>query len=224
MMRIAHLLTAPSLAAAVAVTALAQSQPPADEVAAALQRKYDTVRSFTADFTQVYEGGLLKRKATERGKVFIKKPGKMRWNYESPERKEFVSDGRRIYLYLPADKQVMISPVPPEDQATSAVLFLMGKGNLTRDYTVTYAEGGTADTYVLRLDPKIRDAEYDWLLLTVHRESLLIQSLTAGDAQSGRSTFRFSNFKENPNLSDNTFVFTVPPGTEVITSGDRGVR
>jgi outer membrane lipoprotein carrier protein len=223
MMRIAHRLTVPWLAAAVAVSA-AQSQPPADEVAAALQRKYDTVRSFTADFTQVYEGGLLKRKATERGKVFIKKPGKMRWNYESPERKEFVSDGRKIYLYLPADKQVMVSPVPPEDQATSAVLFLMGKGNLTRDYKVSYAEGGTADSYVLRLDPKIRDAEYDWLLLTVDRDTLLIQSLTAGDAQSGQSTFRFSNFKENPNLSDNTFVFTVPPGTEIITSGDRGVR
>jgi outer membrane lipoprotein carrier protein len=148
----------------------------------------------------------------------------MRWNYQTPERKEFVSDGRRIYLYLPADKQVMVSPVPPEDQATSAVLFLMGKGNLARDYSVRYGEGGTADTYVLRLEPRIRNAEYDWLQLTVDRTSLQIRSLTAGDAQSGRSTFRFTNFKENPDLSDNTFVFTIPPGTEIITSGDRGAR
>jgi outer membrane lipoprotein carrier protein len=222
-MRIARVLTVLCFAAAVAIAA-EQSQPPAAEIAAALQREYDSVRSFTADFTHLFEGGVLRRKAAESGKVFIKKPGKMRWNYDSPERKEFVSDGKKIYLYLPVDKQVMVSAVPPEDQATSAVLFLMGKGNLTRDFTVSYGEGGTEDTYVLRLQPKIRDAEYDWLQLTIERESMQIRSLTAGDAQGGRSTFRFSNFKENPNLSDNTFVFTIPPGTEIIASGNRGVR
>jgi outer membrane lipoprotein-sorting protein len=100
----------------------------------------------------------------------------------------------------------------------------MGKGNLTRDYTVSFGEGGTPGSHVLRLDPRIREAEYDWLQLTVDRESLQIQSLTAGDAQSGRSTFRFSNFKENPSLPDKTFVFTIPAGTEIITSGDRGAR
>ena len=95
--------------------------------------------------------------------MFVKKPGKMRWNYKSPEEKVFVSDGRQIQLYVPADKQVMISPVPADDQATSAVLFLMGKGNLTRDFTVSYAEGAADTTYVLRLEPKTRQAEYDWL-------------------------------------------------------------
>lgn len=196
-----------------------QPPPPAEDVAATLQRKYDTIRDFTADFTQVYVGGVLKRRATESGTVAIKKPGKMRWDYERPEKKVFVSDGRRMYLYLPLDKQVTVSPVPSEDQATSAVLFLMGKGNLTRDFTVNYGEGGTPETYVLRLEPRVRQAEYDWLQLTVDRKSLQIKELTAGDAQGGLSTFRFANFKENVGLADKTFVFTVPKGTDVITSG-----
>lgn len=196
-----------------------QPPPPAEDVAATLQRKYDTIRDFTADFTQVYVGGVLKRRATESGTVAIKKPGKMRWDYERPEKKVFVSDGRRMYLYLPLDKQVTVSPVPSEDQATSAVLFLMGKGNLTRDFTVNYGEGGTPETYVLRLEPRVREAEYDWLQLTVDRKSLQIKELTAGDAQGGLSTFRFANFKENVGLADKTFVFTVPKGTDVITSG-----
>jgi outer membrane lipoprotein carrier protein len=165
---------------------------------------------------------VLRRKATESGKVFIKKPGRMRWNYHSPEKKEFVSDGRKIYLYVPADKQVVVSAVPAEDRATSAVLFLMGKGNLTRDFAVKYGEGGGPDTYVLRLDPRVRQAEYDWLQLTVDRRTLLIRELTAGDAQGGRSTFKLTNFKENPGLSDNTFAFTPPRGTEIV--GDRGAR
>lgn len=205
--------------AAVGTAAALQPAPPPEAVAAALQRKYNGIRDFTADFTQVYVGGVLKRRATERGKVFIKKPGKMRWEYEHPEKKVFVSDGQRMYLYIPADKQVTVSPVPSEDQATSAVLFLMGKGDLTRDFTVSYGSDAGSDTHVLRLDPKIRQAEYDWLQVTVDRQSLQIKELTAGDAQGGRSTFRFSDFKENVGLADKIFVFTVPRGTDVITSG-----
>lgn len=208
------------LTAALSVEAVAQSAPPAQELAAALQKKYDAIRDFSADFTQLYEGGVLRRTATpERGTVYVKKPGKMRWNYESPEKKVFVSDGRQMQLYVPADKQVMVSPLPPDDQATSAVLFLMGRGDLTRDFTVSYAEGGTDSTYVLRLVPKTRQAEYDWLRLTVDRKTLEIRELTAGDQQGGRSTFQFSNFKENPGVSDKTFAFTPPRGTDVVKSG-----
>ena len=71
-----------------------------------MQQKYDRVKDFTADFTHVYEGGVLKKKSTESGTVQIKKPGRMRWEYTTPDKKTFVSDGRKIYSYIPADKQV----------------------------------------------------------------------------------------------------------------------
>jgi outer membrane lipoprotein carrier protein len=208
-----------TLLAALGAQALAQSTPPPEEVAAALQKKFDGIRDFSADFTQLYEGGVLRKKSPpERGTVFIKKPGKMRWNYKSPEEKVFVSDGRQIQLYVPADKQVMVSDVPTDDRATSAVLFLMGRGNITRDFSVAYGEGAIDGTYVLRLQPKRRQAEYDWLQLTVDRKTLQILELTAGDLQGGRSTFRFTNFKENPGVSDKTFAFTPPRGTDVVKS------
>jgi outer membrane lipoprotein carrier protein len=143
----------------------------------------------------------------------------MLWNYVTPEKKTFVSDGKKIYLYVPADEQVMVSDVPPEDQATSAVLFLMGRGNLTRDFHVKYGTGGTPTTYVLRLDPKTRQADYDWLEIAIDRQSLQTRSLTAGDMQGGKHTFQFSDLKENVGLADNLFAFTIPRGTEVITSG-----
>jgi outer membrane lipoprotein-sorting protein len=84
---------------------------------------------------------------------------------------------------------------------------------------VSYGKGATESTYVLRLEPKTRQAEYDWLQLTVDRASLQIKELTAGDAQGARSTFQFTNFKENPGVADKTFVFTAPPGTDVVKSG-----
>ena len=204
---------------AVAVAAQDTALPPAADIATALQRKYDTIRDFTADFTQRYEGGVLRRKSVpERGTVFVKKPGRMRWNYKAPEEKVFVSDGTSIQLYVPADKQVIVSEVPGDDQATSAVLFLMGKGNLPRDFNVTYGPGATESTYVLRLDPRKRQAEYDWLQVTIDRKSFQIRELTAGDQQGGRSTFQFTNFKENTGVSDKTFAFTPPRGTDVVKS------
>jgi outer membrane lipoprotein carrier protein len=197
----------------------AEVAPPAGDVAAALQNRYQTIKDFTANFTQTYEGGVLRRKAVESGVVYIKKPGKMRWDYLKPERKQFISDGATMFMYFPGDKQVMRNPVPAQDEATSAILFLMGRGNVERDFDVRYADSGDGSVYALRLDPRVRQAEYDWLQLSIDRKTLQIRTLTAGDAQGGRSTFAFSNFKENTGLADKMFQFTIPRGTEVITSG-----
>lgn len=207
-------------AVAVGLSAMSQTAPPpAQEVAAALQKKYDTIRDFTADFVHESEGGILRKKQTERGFLQVKKPGKMRWDYKVPEPKVFVSDGRRIYLHVPADNQVIVSPVPEEDQATTAVLFLVGKGNLTRDFKVSYADEAGADTYSLRLDPKLPERDYDWLQIVVDRRTLQIRTLSAADSQGGRSTFHFSNFKENVGLPDKTFAFKIPRGADVTTNG-----
>ncbi len=64
----------------------------------------------------------------------------MRWDYTTPEKKLFVSDGRTMFMYFPADKQVMKNPVPQQDEATSAVLFLMGKGDIVRDFVIRYGD------------------------------------------------------------------------------------
>jgi len=101
----------------------------------------------------------------------------------------------------------------------TAVLFLVGKGNLTRDFNVSYVEGAGADSYALRLVPKLPERDYDWLQLVVDRRTLQIRSLTAADSQGGRSTFQFSNFKENTGLSDKTFTFKIPRGAEVTNNG-----
>ena len=155
--------------------------------------------------------------------MLVKKPGKMRWEYRSPEKKLFVSDGTRIYFHEPGSNQVTVSEVPQGDQAASAALFLTGKGNLTRDFTASFiqAEGAGAgsSTYALRLDPKKPQGEYDWLEVVVDWNTLLIQRLTAAEKEGGRSTFLFSRFKENIGVGDKPFVFEIPRGAEVIHAG-----
>ena len=193
--------------------------PSATEVATSLQRKYDTVLDFSANFTHQHTGGVLRRKLVEQGTVYVKKPGKMRWEYKSPEEKLFVSDGERLYFHDPANNQVTVSELPEGNQAASAAQFLSGRGNITRDFQVSFTDGGSADSYALKLVPRTPQSEYDWLEVVVDRATYQIRSLTAVEKQGARSTFLFSGLKENIGIPDKTFAFEIPRGAEVIHAG-----
>ena len=196
----------------------------AAELAAALQRKYDGIKDFSADFTHAYEGGVLRKRITERGHLLVKKPGKMRWDYSAPERKQFVSDGAKMYSYLPQDKQVIESDVPPEDQAGTPTLFLAGRGKLTRDFTPSLVDappGMAAGSRALKLVPKARQQDYDWLILVLDPATLAIRGLVTVDGQGGKSSFSFTNLKENIGLADKEFAFKMPRGVDVIRASSR---
>jgi outer membrane lipoprotein carrier protein len=212
------------LAAPMSSSMLRAQAPSAETLARELQQKYDKVRDFSADFVHTYRGGVLRQTATERGRLIVKKPGKMRWEYRDPERKLFVSDGRKLYSYVPEDRQVLVTDVPDDDHATTPALFLAGKGNLARDFTVTYekAQDAPAGTTVLKLSPRKAEPEYDWLMLAIDPATLQIRMLITIDAQGGRSTFGLTNLKENVGVADKEFAFSIPRGVEVITDPAAG--
>jgi chaperone LolA len=206
------------------VSAARAQAPSAQEFAREIQRHYDRVTDFSADFVHVYKGGVLRKQLTERGKVSIKKPGKMRWEYSSPERKLFVSDGGKLYFYVPADRQVMVSDVPPPDRGTTPALFLAGQGNLTRDFTTSDAPDGggqAGGVRSIRLTPKTPQAEFEWLVLSLDQDTLRLRGLESQDAQGGTSSFLFTNLKENVGMADTHFAFTIPRGVDVVTDGSR---
>ena len=99
----------------------------------------------------------------------------------------------------------------------SVWLFINLIETLARDFRVTYADGAADGTLALRLDPKQKQRDYDWLILGVDARTLQIRSLTAADQQGGRSTFQFSNYRENTGPADSVFDFKIPKGTDVIT-------
>jgi outer membrane lipoprotein carrier protein len=200
----------------VALGAQAPAASP-EALAARIQARLDQLADFQADFVQTYEGGVLRTRATERGTVSLKRPGLMRWVYTAPERKEFVADGVRIYSYIPADRQVIVSPMPADDQTTPALL-LSGRGHLVRDFRSSFTDLPEAATGLLglRLDPRAEDPDYTWMTLGVDQVTLQVRFLEAADRQGGRSTFTFSNVQENRGLSDKIFEFRIPRGVDVI--------
>lgn len=210
-----------ALAAALVTPVAAQNDPGA--LAAKVQQRYNGIKDFQGDFVQTYEGGVLRTKTTERGSMAIKRPGRLRFTYTKPERKEFVSDGVRLYTHLVADKQVIVSPAPSAEDGDVPAMFLAGRSDLARDYTSTFTSlpGAAAGLVTLKLVPKKDGSEFESLGIGVDPKTLQIQFLTAVDKQGGRSSFTFSNLKENRGLSDKDFEFRIPRGADVVTQGAR---
>ncbi len=196
----------------------AQERPAAEKLAQALEQRYQSIRDFSADFVHTYRGGVIRRQHTERGTMAVKKPGVMRWSYSSPEKKTFVSDGKKLYSYIPEDRQVIVSTVPSGDSATTPALFLAGKGNISRDFAASYSDTTTSSAPALKLVPRRPEAEYATLVVVLEPGTLRITSLTTTDHQGGESTFVFTNLKENRGLSDKDFAFRIPRGVEVVTA------
>jgi outer membrane lipoprotein carrier protein len=204
-----------------ALTAQAPSRPGPDALAKSLQQRYQGIRDFSADFTHSYRGGVLRTQTREQGTVSVKKPGQMRWVYTKPEKKEFVSDGKKLYAYLPADRQVRVSDVPPDDQATTPALFLAGKGDISRDFRASYVDSPIQGALALKLVPRRSEPDYEYLVVVVDPGTLQIRALTTRDLQGGESTLTFTNLKENRGLNDREFAFRVPRGVDVVNDGSR---
>src|SRR5437588_12224674 len=106
--------------AAVLVLALASSAGALEDVhsiASAVDEHYNHLRTLQAEFTEVYRGSGIER--TEAGTLWLKKPGKMRWEYRSPRQKLFVSDGHEAWFYVPDDRQARKTPVSKLDDIRS---------------------------------------------------------------------------------------------------------
>lgn len=190
----------------------AEQTPAAPDLARRIQTHYNTVADFTADFAATFKYKLTHQVSVERGTLKVKKPSRMRWTFTKPDRKEFVADGTRLFTYFPADKVGSENLLSDSDDDSLALLFLAGKGDLTRDFTATMPAEQPANEWQLVLSPKKRQSEYDTLTLGVRRDSLALTGLVIVDEE-GTQAYQFTNFKTNTGLKDSDFRFALPPGT-----------
>ena len=207
------------LAVGVATVSLPAQTPTPAELAQQLQAHYQTVKSFSADFTQQYKGGVLRQTTQGRGLVKVKKPGRMRWTYTSADKQEMVADGSQTYTYIPSDRKVYVAPLPKDQDASAAILFLTGRGDFARDFTAELPPDQPADAWKLKLTPKVPQSDFKTLTLTVDRKTMAMEGMETADDQGGTSTYAFTNLKENVNLPDSVFVFdlkALPKNVEVI--------
>ena len=187
------------------------------QTARGVDEHYNHLRSLQTDFTEIYRGAGAER--SESGTLWLKKPRKMRWEYRSPREKLFVSDGKAVWFYLPAERQLRKTDFKKLDDLRSPIAFLLGKTKLEKELqglskVVDQAPLNPANTLVRGVPKAMADRVSDVLLEITPASQLARIVFTEVDGAT--TEFRFASPKENLEVSDRLFQFSPPPGVETV--------
>lgn len=206
----------------------ADSDQDARAVAAAVQSFYNQTTGVEGAFYQTYYHRLYDRYDRSKGKVLFVKPGKMRWDYASPNGKIIVSDGAKLLVFEPGgagEVPQLFERSISSDSMPAAFSFLTGTGKLEELFTFRLLEPtqqGYADGFVLELRPKVPSPHYDRILFYVLKHegkaSGVVRRVLIVDPSGNRNRFDFSGLKWNPKATDAKFKFSPPAGTRRITN------
>jgi outer membrane lipoprotein carrier protein len=178
-----------------------------------IQNHYQASGSFNAKFTEELTGiGGTKR--TRTGRVFYKRPGKMRWEFDAPQTETVVSDGRMLYDYQPDLNQVLEVPIKRAFKSATPLAFLLGMGDIRRDFNAT-VEASTPSDSLLRvmLVPK---SGGDRVEIGVDPSTYALMAVKVTDAVGNTTSIRFKEVHTNLILADSLFNFKIPPGADVV--------
>ena len=198
----------------------ANSTPDVRAIAQAVDNHYNHLQTLQAEFTETYRGAGIER--TESGSLWLKKPGKMRWEYRSPKEKLFLSDGKDAWFYLPGDRQVRRTSVKKLDDLRSPLGFLLGKTRLEKELdglsVASDVAPMTAGNTVLRGVPKAMADRVNEVVLEVTPD-YRIARIQFEEADESVTEYRFGEQRENAEIADQRFRFSPPPGVEIV-NGD----
>jgi len=183
-----------------------------------LQEFYDKTTDFQADFEQIYKHKIYGEEKKSSGKVYIQRPGKMRWEYQKPEKKLFIADGSSIWIYDEAINQVTKQPFSESDLPV-AITFLVGKGKIEDEFDyklVQHEKFASQGKIVLELTPKKVSAHYKKLLFIVDKKNYQVERTIIIDDAGNTNTMRFKNPQFNKGLDPKKFQFKPPKGAKVI--------
>lgn len=180
-----------------------------------LQRHYRQTNSFSAKFNEeITTVGAAKRQRA--GTVSFKKPGRMRWDFTSPEPQTIVSDGKMLYSYDPELNQVVQTRLEQALKSSSATSFLLGIGNIDRDFKAEFVEAPASDKLIhLRLNPKTDSYKIE---IGLDPKTYDLATLTLTDQLGDVTRVNFSDIQSNVRFDDATFTFKAPDGADVVTA------
>jgi outer membrane lipoprotein carrier protein len=199
----------------------AQNQPAAGnlaEVLRGMEKRYNGLKTIRLRFEQIYRQGrqVVRR---ESGTLHLLKPGKMRWQYEEPEPKLFLADGRNLTLYVPSENRATQMSMKEADDLRTPFAFLLGRLRFDEEFDRLEPSPDfpplESGNIVIRAVPKRLPERVEWIVFEV-TPSLEIRRLIFEEPGGIQTEFRFSEEEANPKLAMQLFYFQAPPGTQLI--------
>ncbi len=176
----------------------------ASDLAARVQASYESTRDLDARFDQTYAYSGFGRKQVSSGKLLVKKPGMMRWDYEKPARKVIAVRGPRLVQYEPEENQAYVEDHFDASAMSAAVTFLLGKGDLAKEFSLSLEPGGA-----LLLTPKEPDPRVESIALTVGKDGD-VTATRVRDGAGNVNEIRFTKVRRNRGLPDSAFDVKLP--------------
>ncbi len=179
----------------------------------AVEARYNHAETLQVLFHESYTAPGQPRRA-EAGTLTLRKPGRMRWNYTSPEGKLFVSDGKFLWLYTPSNHQVEKMKIKESDDMRAPLAFLLGKLHFDKEFR-NIASAPVANGIQITADPKTDSLPYTKVEFVVGPDNVIRHVKVTGFDQSILE-FDFDQEKLNPTLEAKLFQFTMPPGAALV--------
>lgn len=189
-----------------------------DRTVDALQARYEGVRSVRARFVQTvraaHTGGVAPEPVVSAGRMVVEKPARMRWSYEEPEESLVVSDGESLWMYDPAFGEAQRLPVGEGFLSGAAVSFLLGEGDLRRDFEISLVscEEGSAELELVPREP----ATYERLHVVADPRDGTLSHTRVSDLLGNVTDVALSEIETNVATEPGTFRFEAPEGVSVI--------
>jgi len=193
------------------------------EVVKQLQTRYEKTKDLQADFTQktMIEG--FERPITSSGKVYIKKPGRLRWNYLDPSVEDIYVNRDDIKVYVPEHKQVLVGKLTQMAASKAPLELLQGAAKLEESFDIEPTPGkgrGIGGIRLLTLLPKLREGEagrsLQRIVLEVFPKTYFIRTISLYEVGGNVASFEFSSLQPNMGLSDTLFDLKLPADVEVV--------
>jgi outer membrane lipoprotein carrier protein len=188
------------------------AEPDLPSLLRAVENRYNRAQTLEVLFQEGYTAPGRSRR-TESGKLRLRKPGRMRWDYTSPPGKLFVSDGKNLWLYTPDNRLVQKTGMKSSEDLRAPMGFLLGKLNFDKEFQNIRAEPDAAGTRITA-EPKVGNLPYEKVEFVVGPNHEILRLMIT---QYDRSLleFTFQGERLNPPLDAKLFRFEMPPGAQL---------
>lgn len=186
-----------------------------DDIIKKVESRY-AVSGFSAFFFQASTIKAMEITDSASGKAFFKRPDKMRWEYETPDRQTIITNGHTLWVYRPEDNQVMVGKAPSFFEDGKGFSFLSDMESVKKKFNILLEDKDEDHTHVLKLLPKEKTFDVSVIYLFVSTKTFEVVKIVTYNSYEDETRIEFKDIVFKQKLDESLFNFNIPQGIEVL--------
>ena len=186
-----------------------------DDILAGLENRYSGT-GFSAEFFQISTLKAMQIKETASGRLFVKRPGKMRWEYDRPERQVIITDGKKLWIYRPDDNQVMIGKAPAFFGDGKGAGFLSNIRQIRQNFELSLQTKSKESNFIIKLIPKEKTYDISTVYLSIVPQTFDVVQVITLNEYDDETQIDLHDITYNQNQPDSLFTLQIPEGADIV--------